>query len=167
MANCETEDYDKTTVCWNYDYDNVGKTILYMVLIAIIIFIIHVSYSIYFCGKFSFNSFGISILGAVIITIYYTIILSTAKITSVQGTNTSNRKKDDPYLNTISEKINNYLILFGNLIFLIFYIYYCYTNKTTYFNCNSPIFPWKLIVIIVIAWSILIAKLIINMLKNT
>jgi len=167
MSKCDSyEDNGETTVCWNYDYDKIGKITLYMILISIIVFIIHVIYSIYFCGQFSFNSFGISVIAAVIITIYNTIILGTTKITSVSGPNTKKYKKNDQYLNTTSEKINNYLILFGNLIFLIFYIYYCYTNKTTYFNCKSPVFPWKLIVIIVIAWSLLIAKTIINVLKN-
>jgi hypothetical protein len=166
MSKCQKEDDDKTTICWNYDYDTIGNTVLYMVLFAIIIFITHVFYSIYFCGKFSFNSFGISIIALVIITLYYTLILNNTKITSVTGVNKSNYKEGDYYLKTTSEKINNYLILFGNLIFLIFYIYSCYTNKTTYFNCNSPIFPWNLIVIIVIAWSILTAKSIINVLRK-
>ena len=128
MTKCDTEDDDKTTVCWNYDYDNITKVVIYMIVISIILFILHVFYSLYFCGKFSFNSFGISILGAVFITIFLTIILATTKITSVKGLNLSNYKENDYYLNTISSKINNYIILFGNLLFLVFFIYYCINN---------------------------------------
>ena len=162
MTNTCENDVIGNKICWNYNYDVVNKIAVYISIVFLILFIINIVYSIYYCGKFSFNCFGILVLLFAILNCYYTVIFLTSKVESISNNGISSVKVGDHWLKTISEKANAYIIFLGNLLFLLVFISYCFKNKTTYFNCNDFPFPWKVPVIIVVAWVILICKFLIN-----
>lgn len=135
-------------VCLNVDVNyNVIK---YLSIFFILLFFIHVFYSVYYCKKFSTDCFAILIISFIIV-ITYTIITSlSSKIVSIID---ENKNKYENNYNVgdywVSSKDDNrldlYIILIGNLIFLFMLFYYMFKKKIT-FGCTAN-FKWSILTI--------------------
>jgi hypothetical protein len=151
-------------VCLNVNLndDDFGKKNAYIYIVGIIIFFIHIIFCIVKYNKFSLNCFAI--LGITIIISITYMIIQYLRAKVVKIINNNSLKVGDYYVSDTSDRINNYVLLLGNLIFFGVLIYFI-IKKQLSFNCDKP-FIWKIFAIPFIASVLIILKLLIKSVKK-
>jgi hypothetical protein len=134
-------------VCLSVDIDK-WKLTKYISIIFILLFFIHIFYTVYYCKKFSTDCFAILIISITIITSYVIIQNLRAKIVDIideNKNNYDNYKKGDYWVNSNNDRFDLYCILLGNIIFLFVLFYYMLKKQIT-FGCPAN-FKWSMLTI--------------------
>ena len=167
MSNCITDQIlsdptSKITVCSNIDMNKCWKNTLYIMILAIILFIGHVVYNLIICNKFTNNSFALLLFFTLFASLYVMISALFLKVDyALDSSNKqlSSSKYDKGNYETSNDmRITLYIWLLSVIILIGSIIYFCIKNKTLYLTCASPGFPWKLTAILLVGLSITILK---------
>jgi hypothetical protein len=151
--NCQLNNKNGSS-CWNVNFIKVENTMIYIAIIGIILFFVHVGIIMSMCNsKFMWSSVSILLITLVIAIIYWLISMLNAKITMVDPTDIYTTDKKGDYWFSGAGKVFAYIILIGNIMFLLSLVGMMIYTKSFLYGCNST-FPWKTSGVLIITWVI-------------